>query len=540
MRPRLSTPSRLATPGDLAPLALAPVQAAGQSNVWKPASPHGHGRGHLPEAPPLPTCPPTLTTVAAAAGRLPDLSDYDIKLQSLGVRQNGFEQRLFQLAELFAGIAEEQSGQARRVNDLGVSCQGACKRLDVLEGAQHAIASGLMAPRGSSVGSTATIHEAELMEIRKDAQVLRQALVGSRDQELDFNVNASGVGQTAAGGIASRLVDLSSRMDVHDRRLLLLTNTACRHWLHNPVKPSRDDPLRIVFWQWHSVAEVVNRRKAPADPESLGQQLRAAQVRMLEHGGLIEDLQDRADKHELQLVKFDSALDGLRCSSVPPAIQNGGLRNNFAATVEVLEMLAGQAKAVEDLDFLVREELRVGRQLAESAARAADHPPDAEATDKLAEHIAEQGRAITELRDVVEDLGNKVEHTVSSPVKAQPNGNCVAPLPDDIVERVGQLEGQTACIQRNLAAVVAAVRQIRDHAADALDDRVVAAMAQVHRRLAASIASVHAQVQQLSAGAEDTRCPTADGSHEGSRGADYRSAFVLGWEGAGIDRAATL
>merc|ERR1712096_573990 len=150
----------------------------------------------------------------------------------------------------------------------------------------------------------------------------------------------------------------------------------------------------------------------------------------------------------------------------------------FAATVEILEMLAGQAKAVEDLDFLVREELReirAGRQLEESTARAADQALETQVASQLADCIAEQGRAITELRDVVEDVSCRVKQQASLPVEVVPScGQAVSG--SDIVGRVGMLEEQTQSIQRHLVMIVSAVRQIRDHAADALDDRMVAAM----------------------------------------------------------------
>merc|ERR1712224_506478 len=228
-------------------------------------------------------------------------------------------------------------------------------------------------------------------------------------------------------------------------------------------------------------------------PEPVNQQIRAAQVRILEHGGQIEDLQDRADKHDLRFVKIDATLESLRCSPAALAIQDVGRSNQFSASVEVLELLAGQAKAVEDLDFLVREELRVGRQLAESAAQVADHPLEVKVADRLAEHVAEQSRAITELRDAVEDISSRVEQSAFPPpsrVEQSPSGSRMAPSGREILERVGVLEEQTASIQRNLVAVVAAVRQVGDHAADSLDDRVVAAMGEVHGRLASTIASL--------------------------------------------------
>lgn len=74
------------------------------------------------------------------------------------------------------------------------------------------------------------------------------------------------------------------------------------------------------------------------------------------------DLQERTDKHEIQLGRINATVEKL-VSSVEPPIQHVSHKNAFAASIEVLEMLAGQAKAVEDLDYVVREDSTQGDRL---------------------------------------------------------------------------------------------------------------------------------------------------------------------------------
>merc|ERR1712136_733894 len=106
----------------------------------------------------------------------------------------------------------------------------------------------------------------------------------------------------------------------------------------------------------------------------------------------------------------------------------------FAQMRDLVSKLNGQATALQDLDFIVRDELQASQKNAAAVATAGV------TLQRLMVKIAEQ-----------------------SVTSAQ--------------ESIGQL------------AVI--LRGVRDHAADALDDRISAAMAEVHKRLSDCISVVH-------------------------------------------------
>eukprot|EP00406_Dinophysis_acuminata_P046591 CAMPEP_0179325360 /NCGR_PEP_ID=MMETSP0797-20121207/60844_1 /TAXON_ID=47934 /ORGANISM="Dinophysis acuminata, Strain DAEP01" /LENGTH=148 /DNA_ID=CAMNT_0021037527 /DNA_START=152 /DNA_END=595 /DNA_ORIENTATION=- len=143
----MATPSKCATPqhpripGDLAPLSLAPVEAIVQSRheprtqsaLLTPAV-----RRQLAHSPSLPACGVsrggvgrelasqfTRESVCSA-----DVKCCDDELRSMVVRQDGFEQRLTELAALLEGFTEEQSGQAHLLVDVDQRCRAVQRRLD--------------------------------------------------------------------------------------------------------------------------------------------------------------------------------------------------------------------------------------------------------------------------------------------------------------------------------------------------------------------------------------------------------------------------
>lgn len=152
---------------------------------------------------------------------------------------------------------------------------------------------------------------------------------------------------------------------------------------------------------------------------------------------------------------------------------------------------------------------------------------DVQVTEQLAKCIAEQGQAITNLSDVVEGIGSQLKAQVTLSADRGVVKERHVAIDGDVLERVAMLEEQTLTMQKHLVAVVSAVRQIRDHAADALDDRMVAAMGEVHRRIAGSIASVHSRVSKLQAADVSDECDKSMTRSDSTQ----RHAFVLGSRG---------
>jgi len=199
-------------------------------------------------------------------------------------------------------------------------------------------------------------------------------------------------------------------------------------------------------------------------------------------------------------------------------------------------MLAGQAHAVEDLEIVVREELRACHEALEQITAAAastmdavapTHAPSAgavRAERALLQKLAEQGEAIKKLDGLVRGftlpvcaprqqqqiassgpsggqrgaqigVGSRARETSASAASALPSSSDRVALEG----RVETLEGDMAEVRQQSIMLSAAMRQVRDHAADALDDRVAAAVSEVHRRLAGSLAAVRGRVQGMRA-----------------------------------------
>lgn len=557
---RSVTPSRKGTPGDLAPLALAPVRGA--------ADVRARSHGHLSHAPPLPAWPSGAAVGSGLDARqgsplrtkaaTPEHDDYEVRLRSLGVRQDGFEQRLVELAGLFAGMTEEQNGHARQLEDLCDECRGARNRLSEVEDMQKYMVSELkvLTTVGEAPGLQKSIlsnskhagllsdthagpaavadrgaggaRKDEVLEIRQDVRALGQALAALRDR-----VSAGGSGSSADAGQpttsawVSQLGELGRRVDAHGRRLLALTSAA--------FGQNQDLlPLRRILCEWHALLqrttarspshgshamldrrkEVVDRATSPtSSPTSLPapglKDLRssfsAMNLRVLEHDQQLTQLHSSAQSQELHLAKLDSALETLLCQAPGVLLQNRCASGNGVPSMlngeqlaELLEMVSGQAKAVDDLDFVVRDELRKSReQLAES-----------EVSQQLIEHIVEQGHAIRDLHGVVEDISCKVAGSEQQLGLLRPHSMPHPTSPSDaqtsaeggLAERLLDLEDTVSSMQGNLSTLAAVVRHVQDHAADALDDRVAAAIGEVHGRLAGCIASARQQVSALDIG----------------------------------------
>merc|ERR1712113_1212726 len=76
-----------------------------------------------------------------------------------------------------------------------------------------------------------------------------------------------------------------------------------------------------------------------------------------------------------------------------------------------------------------------------------------------------------------------------------PSGNIAEMV--QLTERVANLEDDVASMQNHIGTLVALVKHIRNHAADAFNDRVAVAMNEVHEHIAGCIATVHERVQYL-------------------------------------------
>jgi len=189
--------------------------------------------------------------------------------------------------------------------------------------------------------------------------------------------------------------------------------------------------------------------------------MRRIAAKVDEHERGLSELRDQSHMQELHLARVDAALD-MALSAQPQSPEPQTCDPAAAAKLaELLEALGGQAKAVEDLELIVREELCLSRELT---------PPPGDISQQLLEQAVEQGQAIAELSDLVAELGACLE----KPPAAEPT-----PAQQELEGRVAELEGEVGSIQQHLGALVTLARQVRDHAADALEDRVAIAVNEV-------------------------------------------------------------
>jgi len=179
--PSRSTPGRsvqgdkrpVSTPGDMAPLALVPgdrARSASPGAIWRTATPTGvpdtlkrsneeQVLGRWPQTPPFPAG-------ANASFGLWQMKDGQGSARAWGdvgsaaPRRDDMEQRLAELCGLLEGLAEEQSGQAKRLEHLGDTYHSTRARLDAVEQAQRSMAMELsmIADVAESLGSQSGAH----------------------------------------------------------------------------------------------------------------------------------------------------------------------------------------------------------------------------------------------------------------------------------------------------------------------------------------------------------------------------------------------
>jgi len=132
-----------------------------------------------------------------------------------------------------------------------------------------------------------------------------------------------------------------------------------------------------------------------------------------EHKRQLADLHDVFHKQEVHLAKLDAVVDGVLSSKGTVATSSSGL----ARIVDFLDALSGQAKAIEDLDIVVRDELRASRKLAEDAT---SNVADDRVMQQLAERVSAQGEAIERINLVLADISAKFACRPSPSAPAEP------------------------------------------------------------------------------------------------------------------------
>lgn len=418
---------------------------------------------------------------------------FEDKLRSLATRQDGFERRLVELG----GLQDD-------LGDFRCWAQG---RLDDVEDIQRTTAIDLKVV-------SAMADEIFRNQFQRGGSPSRDLAVPAHGNSGD-QISHRRLDEVAA----SQIAELRHRADVHGQRLRVLAAAAGRCCLQRaPRVLGSDEPtlLRTVLHEWRAAlcrSDFVRPRTSRLGDRSvdaavfkeLRRSVGTSAVRIDEQDRRLEDLRDLAQKQELHLAKVDAELGIVLSNSKarhtsPPV--NDGLLSHIPGAVgrqlaELLETLTGQAQAVEDLEVIVRDELQASRELAEAAAaNVASDPKLGSLTKQLLERVSEQGQAIEQLRDLLAEL------RVELLPRAERQG--IAEMPSEktpeLAGRVAELEGDVASMQEHLGALVAVVRYIRDHASDALEDRVAVAMNEVHRRVAGSIASMHERVDCLRPG----------------------------------------
>merc|ERR1740129_1927396 len=189
---------------------------------------------------------------------------------------------------------------------------------------------------------------------------------------------------------------------------------------------------------------------------------------------------------------------------------------------EVFESLAGQAKALQDLEAVVRTELRASHRLLEARSGAPSEQQDqastaAAASTELPQRVEAQGRALARLDALVCKIGsflveggggkppNDLLDEPTSAGAAEPSASSSAagvPATEgqqkELLEsRMSGLEEGVAEVRQHMRLLVAAMRHVRDSAAEALEDRVAVAIGEVHRRTAEPLAGVHERLHEL-------------------------------------------
>lgn len=507
---RSMTPGRPSTPGDLAPLALAPVDTEASALL-----PSAAGHGALHHAPPsLPRfvgdsssfmsidAPADLRSLSPAVARCEE------QLKAMAARQVGVEQRLAELSGVLEGLAVEQTGHARRLDNLGESWHCAQSRLTEIDEGQRTLASEVQAAHLAAQNKTISFAEDPL-----------------------------------ANHLSEKLREIGRRVDAHEhvqRSSLMMTASL---FARRFIGASNVELLRISFREWSCACE---KPQAPLGPSAsdisaalLGvhearASLEAMVIRVDEHDRKWVQVLDTSQKHGGQLAKTEASLSSLR--SEVAVSRNAQAKHEAAlatlqAETEVLkkrgrgqpspnpapavgqgpkvdassiqrfehlaELLVGQAKAIEDLEFVIREELDelrasrsgkpagVGVKTAKAAVGSSSELPEAMHAF-LFDRISEQGVAIEHLSCLIQQVSGKLDNQGNAGTLSALASEAVSDLP----ERLSTVEEAVASMQQHLSVLAVAVRRVRDHAAEAFADRVAVAVGEVQQMVAARLSSV--------------------------------------------------
>lgn len=413
-----------------------------------------------------------------------DFKQVEYQLSSLATRQDGCERRLMELGGMF--------------DELGDLRGWAQSRLDDVDDLQRSMAVDLKVVSAMTDENFRNQLERPSQERSSPARDGFSAMDALHDDTIHRRFQATTNAQIA---------ELRRRADVHSMRLRTLAAAAGKHH----TQPSCEHKLLRSAWhEWCGSCkkEVVKtngplRAERSADVIAGLKELRrsfgAAAVRMDEHERRLADLREVTRRQELHLSKVDAALDvvmsadSLRQRVGSPSRERTASASSGYQLAEFLETLSGQAKAVEDLEVVVREELRAGREFAEAAAAniVSDARHDALANEFSA-RVSEQGQVLEQLRDLVLELCKECKPFAQQDLTETSDKNT-----QSLSTRVIDLEGDVASMQEHLGALVAVVKYIRHHASDALEDRVQVAMNDVHHRVQGCIGSLHERLDSL-------------------------------------------
>lgn len=236
------------------------------------------------------------------------------------------------------------------------------------------------------------------------------------------------------------------RFIVSARRLMLLTWCVRSQWVRRTMGAAHAETLRGVLFEWHGVLR-----------------------RRLITQSSMDVLWTRTSPRELESskVRFSDTE-----SDVPPP-QDPIV--GFAQMRDLVSKLNGQATALQDLDFVVRDELQASQKNAAAVATAGV------TLQRLMVKMAEQGGLIEDLYSVMQEFKQQSVHAHHE--DCGPHGS--------LSLRVQAVEQSVTSAQESIGQLAVILRGVRDHAADALDDRISAAMAEVHKRLSDCISVVH-------------------------------------------------
>jgi len=461
---------------------------------------------------------------------------YEDRLRSLALRQEGFEQRLQEFGGALSGFAEERSGQAQRLQAVDDLRAWAQTRLQEIEDMQktmvvdlkvmsavvdESLRNSVVRQLGSD-GRHDTASAEALTEVRQDVKTLGKAMETLRERVRACVAEAAPV----------------ARLEAQGRRLFALT-AAVGRWCTRlpPWLANTHGLLRVVLQEWRSTcrSEALRPRtlrlgSMPGDRSAehaaalreLRRSLGSISGKVDKHERGLAELRDQTQVQDLHLARVDAALDAA-LSSKPgrdggcgaalaggqePGAKELASEQGAARLADLVEVLAGQAKAVEDLEVVVRDELRASRELAEAAAAsAAADPAFGGLSQQLLDQVVEQGQAIAQLRCILTDLAaapSASSDALPPPATAvQPGAAGALPgthqVCEELTSRMADLEEDVGSIREQFGLLVAVVRHVRDHAADALEDRVAAAMGEVRTRLAGCTASLSERVDCLRA-----------------------------------------